>query len=686
MKKHHYFILLAAFIIASSIISSCSYTAKITDGKTAYDLKQYAEAAVLLKKEYLKSKVANEKAKKAYLIGLSHYHNNQTADAKTWFQTAYDDGYGPDAQRELGFALKREGKYAEAAKIFDQVGKEMGDPNRYRKEVSACRIAGTWAKEAKDNGTTVKQYEGCNSAASDFAPVFYTDNNLVITSDKNPDAQKDGDKSDKKAAKYGWTNRAFTDFYQVNLGTKTCNSFDETFNSPFNDGTIAFNKTFTEAFFTRCGTGEKNNAEKTVTDYCKIFRTTRTDATTAWTEPELVEVGITGHNVQHPALTKDGKRLYFASDSPDGSGKFDLFFVERKSENAWSEWKNAGGAINSEGNELFPNFDGDTLYFASDGHTGMGGLDIYKTFPKKGKWQPPFNLKAPINSSEDDFGLIVDYNKNKDTTLLGAGYFASSRAGGMGADDIYRYEKRKPKLPPPPPVVVKDPPKSIEYKIVLEVTVLKKKFAEDGNPNSKVTGFVPVVPADLKIESDDTTFSASVNEKATISFEIAENTSYNFNATSAGFFNKNVSYNAGLIEKNPKIPVTILKTTVILDKIYEDQEITLENIYYDYSKWDIRPDAMPTLNELADLLRRNPGINIQLNSHTDCRGSDNFNLSLSQSRAQSAVNYLISRGIAAERLTARGYGETAPAVNCVCAKCTEGEFQANRRTTFKVVK
>jgi peptidoglycan-associated lipoprotein len=671
--------LLAALLLT---VASCSYTAKLTDGKTAYDLKYYAEAAVLLKKEYAKSKLAAEKARKAYYIGLSHSKNQQTAEAKKWFQQAYDDGYGPDAQRELGYTLKREGKYAEAAKCFDLVGKEVGDPNKYRKEVSACRIAAGWAKDAKDNGTTVKPADGGNTAASDFAPVFYTDNTMIVTSDKNPDAE-----NAKKGDIYGWTNRPYTDFYQINKATNVATPLGEPFNSPFNDGTICFNTAFTEAFFTRCGTDAKNSAEKPLVETCKIFRTTRADATAKWSEPEGVETGISGYNVQQPALSKDGKRLYFSSDLPEGSGKFDIFYVERKTDNTWTEWKNAGGAINTDGVEMFPVFDGDTLYFASDGHTGMGGLDMYKTFVKKGKWQSPINLKAPINSPEDDFGLVVDYTKSKDTTVLGAGYFASSRTGGSGADDIYRYEKRKPKPQPVPVVVVTNTPeKPIEYKIVLEVTVLKKKFAEENNPNSKVTGFVPVSPADLKIESDDTTFSASVNEKSSIVFNIQENTTYNFNTSSAGFFNKNSSYNAGLIEKNPKNPVTNLKTTVILDKIFEDQEITLENIYYDYGKSDIRPDAMPTLNELAELLRRNPGISIQLNSHTDCRGSDNYNLSLSQARAQSAVNYLISRGIAAARLTARGYGETVPAINCVCAKCTEGEFQANRRTTFKVVK
>ncbi len=668
----------------ASLFTACSYTEKLTDGKTAYERKYYAEAVRLLQREFGSTKVAAEKAEKAFLLAESYSHFGKTAEVEKWLQTAIDNNYGEAAQLAMANLLKREGKYNEAAKAFDLLGKELGDNTKYRREVSACRIAATWAADTK-TGIVIDKVAAINSSANDFSPAQDKDGNLVFASDrKRPDVvdPKHGEPI------YGWTGRVFSDFYAQNK-TDGLLPFDE-INSEFNEGSLCFNADFTELYFTTCGSNKREG-----TDFCRIMHSKFTGD--HWAKIEEVKMNTEGYNVQHPCLSSDGKRLYFSSNLPEGSGGYDIFYIDKKPDGEWSEWHNAGITINTPNNELFPVFDADTLYFSSDGHTGMGGLDVFSTFQIRGKWQPPLNLKAPINSGEDDFGFIIDKKfdaikntekeKNAPQKLLKRGYFTSSRGGN---DDIYSFEKRtlpKPVVPVTPiNTTPKDPPVNIVYKEILEVNIVKKKFSIPNNPNSKVIGFEPIPLAALQIEGMDSSYTGVVNDKGQFIFTIKENNAYGFLASKTGFFSKKASFNTGLVEKNPKNPITVHKLTIVLEQIFENQEIVLDNIYYDYDKADIRADAQPTLNELAEVLRRNPTISIQLSSHTDCRGRDAYNLNLSQLRAQAAVNYLIAHGIVATRLSAKGYGETSPAAACDCAKCTETEHQINRRTTFKVLK
>ena len=215
--------------------------------------------------------------------------------------------------------------------------------------------------------------------------------------------------------------------------------------------------------------------------------------------------------------------------------------------------------------------------------------------------------------------------------------------------------------------------------------MLEKIFANPDDPNSKVLGRKPLTGATVQAEFGSKKQPFTVKEDGYFKMELSENMDYNFLAALEGYLSNGARFSTKGIAKDPANPVQTYEIEIVLDKIYRNREIVLENIYYDYDKWDIRPDAEPTLNRLADVLKQNPAIRIQLGSHTDCRGNDNYNEDLSQKRAQSAVNYLISKGIDAGRLSALGYGETQPADACACTRCSETQHQANRRTTFKVV-
>jgi len=224
------------------------------------------------------------------------------------------------------------------------------------------------------------------------------------------------------------------------------------------------------------------------------------------------------------------------------------------------------------------------------------------------------------------------------------------------------------------------------YKIKLDGYVLEKIYQEPGNPDSKVLGRKPLPGSEVVATfGSGNTERFTVGEDGRFSMELDYDTDYYFFASAEGYLNNEVVFSTKGIAKDPDNPVQEFEVEVELDKIFLNREIVLENIYYDFDKADIRADARPTLDELAENLRLNPDIRIELASHTDCRGNDRYNEDLSQRRAQSAVDYLIASGIDASRLEAKGYGETNLRVECVCARCTEEEHQMNRRTTFKII-
>jgi peptidoglycan-associated lipoprotein len=661
------------------VMNACSYTLKIKDGSTAYERKQFATAVPLLEKEYPRAKTRKEKGQLAYLLGDSFRRIGQDEQALPWFEAAYANNFGPEALKAQAFTLKKLERYNAAREVFKNLGIEIGSPYEYRKEIAGCNIAEGWLKEGPGNGWSIEPVP-FNSPQNDFAPVFFPDGRLVFTSDRNMITGKES---------YRWTGNKFMDIFIAEPKSASPQTFDSQWNTADNEGTPCFNKAATEAFFVRAVGAYKGDDA-----FCKIYTSEKGRTDALWSVPVPLPFQKEKINYFHPTLSADGNTLYFACNDPEGWGGFDLWTAQRnpKTETGWDAPKLLPRSVNTPSNELFPTFDADTLYFASDGHTGMGGLDIFRTYrSEKNAWAPPQNLKAPINSGADDFAFIVDRSSvtnlkdPKPGDLIKAGFFTSNRPleTAKGGDDIYRFEQRV--APPKPPKIDTMPPKALVYKIILEGYVLEKIFSESSNPNSKILGRKPLSGAVVQAEWGSKKQSFTVKSDGFFSMELAENTDYNFNASLVGYLTNSAKFSTKGIAKDPANPTQTFEIEIVLDQIFRNKEIVLENIYYDYDKWDIRPDAEPTLNRLAEVLRQNPDIRIQLGSHTDCRGTDAYNQSLSQRRAQSAVNYLISKGIDGARLSAKGYGESQPAALCACSNCTEVEHQTNRRTTFKVV-
>ena len=643
-------------LLISLFAQACAYTIKIKDGKSAFDQKQYATAIPFLKKEFKKAKSPAKQGKIAYMLGESYRITGQGAEAVDWFAKAYAKSYGPDALKAQAFALKQKGDYEMAMMAFQELGREIGSPYEYRREVNACQDAIDWLKTEKRQGITIER-PSFNTSDNDYSPTLFKDGQMVFVSDRNTGSE------DKK--KYAWTNRRFTDL--AVLQDEQVKPFGESLNTPLNEGPLCFSQDFSELIFTRCD----QEGDKAV--QCRIF-SCKWDGN-KWSAPMPLSFQLEGTNYIHPALSKDENTLFFASNDKDGWGGYDLYFSER-TKSGWSAPQLLSRIINSLGDDVFPTLDKDTLYFSSNYHGGMGGLDIFRsTRTGPNQWTPPKNLKSPLNSSSDDFGLIITKIGNGNN-FLKEGYFSSNR---NGQDDILFFRK---KAVPKPPIIK---PKEIVYKNFLKVISLEKIYADSENPSSKVLGRKPLASVQLDISVAKSPKTAQTNEFGEYEFELDKDVNYNFTGSKEGYLKTSVSYSSKGFGQDPENPVQHYELEIVLDKIFKNKEIRLENIYYDFNKSDIRSDAKPSLDKLATMLMENPNIKIELASHTDCRGGEKYNRELSQKRADSAIAYLISKGIDATRLMARGYGKSQPAVSCACSKCTEDEHQYNRRTTFKIL-
>ncbi len=654
---------LFAFISLLFVVS-CTYTAKITDGATAVDRKQYDVAVPMLEREYKRAKSRTQQGEIANNLAVSYRETSRDEQAAEWFQTAYDNGVGPDALREKAAALKRLERYEDAIQVYTDLGFEIGSKYEFRRDIAGAELA--MKLKAQEAAKTTREYEvtpaAFNSAGADYAAVSYNDK-LVFTSDRSAAT---GDET------YNWTGRSFSDLFQVSPEESSVEGFYSGLNTDDNEGTPTFSADGNTMIFTRCSPPAKRSDA-----YCGLYRSERVGE--GWGPAEKLPFVTPEANYMHPALSADGTQLIYSANLPDGWGGYDLYTVEKGPTGEWGTPDLMNRAINTAGNEQFPTLDGDTLYFSSDGLEGLGGLDIFRTWPlEDGRYNAPKNLRLPINSGADDFAYTIARRNGTGVGSTTTGYFSSARPGGSGSDDIYAYTKTQ--LPPPPPDTT-----PIAYRNVLDVTVVEKILEDPSKPGSRVLGLRPVPNTTIMAQVGEQSRTVTTNEEGQLSLVLVDNQAYDFRAERPDYLAAEGRFSSRNLPRDPEAPEQRYELELEIEKIFRNQEIVLENIYYDFDQSFIREDAQPTLNELSDILSRNPGIRIELGSHTDCRGRDDDNEPLSQARAQSAVDYLIQKGITPDRLTARGYGETQPVAECLCERCTEEEHQRNRRTTFRIL-
>lgn len=635
------------FLLVFSVVSlapSILFSDDIKDAERYYKQLDYKYALEI----YEKIMRENPKMEIAERIASCYRFMNNTEAAEIWYKKtlAYPEAPATD-YKFLADALKQNGKYEEAASTY----RAWGEMDEKQKTVAvakanACMVAKVW-NENPDVGALVEDEIGFNSENSDFSPVIYGQD-FVFASDRwdgKPERNKGKDV-------YGWTGNPYIKVYQYSTASQKATPFDSQINFGYHNGPIIFTKGLDTAYFTRVIMSSRANKA----DVGKKYIVVATKKAKGWQLVNKLPFNEKGtFSVLHPALSPNGQILYFASDMPGGVGGMDLYYATKLPDGSWSAPVNCGNVINTKEDEAFPTVRADgKLFFSSKGHIGMGGLDIFSAEGEKSSFANVENLRAPMNSSKDDFG--ISFNPADDQK----GYLSSNRTGGVGMDDIYRFT------------------------LGIKATPKETMFAVNGLSVDKATG-APV--AGLKVllinndsKAEKTAFS---DQQGRFSFTLEPNASYTVKGDSKTYF---TAQEGNFSTKGLKESTTF-EIRFEVEKSDDVYTVRLNNIYYDFNKWAIRPDAVADLDKVQQLMGNMPNIKMELLAYTDARGSAAYNMALSEKRANSAKNYLISAGVNATRLSAMGKGETELLNQCTDGiKCTEAEHQLNRRTEFKIVK
>jgi peptidoglycan-associated lipoprotein len=599
------------FIILLTIVALPEVTAQKRKSERAYaafNAGEYYDAIDQFKDTYSKTNKSdkNTRTELVFMIAECYRLTNDPKDAETWYKLAVKSSNSkPEAQYYLAESVKKNGKYQQAIDEFKKYKQVAPGDARADQEIRSCELSLEWLRNPE--AYKVEELKELNSKESDFSPAYARDDFGVIyfTSSRDDAA---GNKT------HGATGQSFTDIFESRVDKKSKWSTPvpvEGLNTVNEEGTPTFSSDYREIYFTRCEAGKREKKG------CEIMHSKKTGD--AWSEPK--NLGILPDSVvaAHPALSPDGLTLYFVSDIAGGYGKKDIWKTTRsKGGDTWSKPVNLGPDINTAGDELFPYCREDgTLYFSSDGLIGMGGLDIFSArLQPDGSWVVK-NMKSPINSFADDFGIAFENQAEK-------GIFSSTRKG-KGNDDLYSFE-----LPP----------------LKFNVTGLVK----DEKSGEVITGSLVQL-----IASDGSNLQAETGSSGDFKFGLKADVDYIFLASKRGYLNGKEKETTKGQEKSRDFMVTILLTPI-------DKPIELPNILYDFGKWDLRPESMVSLDKLVETLLDNPNVTIELMSHTDSRDTEEYNQELSQKRAQIVVQYLIDKGIAPERLSPKGYGESTPKV------------------------
>lgn len=645
--------------LTALLLFSCK-SAKLSDAEEKQRIGEYFEAAAIYRKVYTKTSPQKRDLRGyiAYRMAECNRLINNTPRATSAYMNALRYDY-PDSivSLRLGQMYQKSGKYMDAIRHYNDFLLLNPESQLALNGIKGSELAPQWKQNP--NRYIVKRMEKFNSRRSEFCPMLYGEkyDQLYFTSSRTPKGANK-DKDETISAITGQRNNDFFLVKQDEQGNWLAPvELEDEVNTEFDEGTPSFSKDGNTMYYTYCAQDPEGPRTS------EIYVSTRSSA--KWgkgTRASIVKDSVTA--LGHPAVSPDGKYLYYVSDAVGGFGGKDIF-RSRLVGNDFGPMENLGPDINTPGDEMFPYVrDSVTLYFASNGHPGMGGLDLFKaTQDSTGKWHVE-NLKAPINSMGDDFGITFEGDKEK-------GFFSSNRNDARGYDHLYSFEL---------PIIT----------IFIEGIV----FDVDENP---------IEDATVRIVGKD-----GLNEKVlakkdgTYRVELERDIRYVMMASARGYLNQNFELKTGPEEKNETYIVDFYLSPI-------SKPVVIENIFYDFDKATLRPESQKALDEMIKMLNDNPNVTIELGAHTDRKGSDQYNERLAQRRAQSVVDYLIAGGIEKERLEAKGYGESVPKViNKKMAKnydfLNEGDVlteefiltltpeqqeiadQINRRTEFKVLR
>ncbi|HEX4887241.1 MAG TPA: carboxypeptidase regulatory-like domain-containing protein [Luteibaculaceae bacterium] len=692
-----------------------------------YESLSYAKAIELYMQAVRKGEV-NDKI--IHNLANAYREIGDTKNAEVWYAQAVQlRSRQPIEIYYYAQALMSNEKYAEANNWM-----------RLYNELNPTDTRGVMHVTAGDyvtkNSPIVQAYKisplSINTPASDFGATFFRGEAIVFasTEERDPAVKRE----------YSWRGQPYLDLYISDRvaggGVTTPQSFSKALNTKFHEGPLSFTNDGLQVYFTSNNYSYKkkkaNKSSRGVTNL-KIYRATL--AGNDFVNIEELPFNSDEFSVCSPSLSKDGTKLFFASDMPGGYGGYDLYMVEID-RGFFTRPVNLGPDINTEGNENYPFIhESNTLFFASDGYTGLGGYDIYSSKLRKGVWKERLNLGKPVNSPKDDFCFILD-------SAMTSGYFSSNRDGGTGEDDIYAFLYEMPSevyaltgnvydenefAVPDVTVFIKDE--------VTNTTLGKAKTDRDGFFSFNVSRYskyklvtqsaqylpstvdVPIVPngdvKSIKINLERGVYSVfgtvrdsksnfplsdvkisiikvssmgeqmySTRPDGKFEFQLEPNSTYRFVASRNGYLNNVTSFST--VNRESGNPIDL--TDLVLTKLEVGLVFEVPKIYWDFGKWDLRPESSESLLQVYDFLSANPNVDIELSSHTDSRGSAMENLDLSMKRAEATRAFLLQRGVNPSRVTAKGYGESMIRNGCFDnIECSEEQHQYNRRTEVKII-
>ena len=490
-----------------------------------------------------------------------------------------------------------------------------------------------------------------NTEFSDFGTSYYGDRGIIYSSSKKGFGNT--------SRNWGENNQPFLDLYigKIDDNHEISNSliFSGNVNSNRHDAMVAFSPDKKTLYFTRNNIQNNRNLISSNRLVNVGIYISRIQNNGDWSIPVPLPFNNKEYSCGHPSISVDGKKLYFTSDMPGGIGATDIYYVDINSDGSFGDPINLGSKINSTGKEAYPFIsNGSTLYFSSDKGVENPQLDIYSINLNELTTATPFKLETPINSQFDDFAFVIHSDNTR-------GYFSSNRDGGKGDDDIYSFVIIPPKV---------ECNQKLQGKIV--------------DSNDKMS--ISEATITLHDENGEVLQSIIVKEDATFKFDVDCDKNYQLKATKIGYTDTSTNFKSTSENlKEHSVIINLLKDE--FEAVEEKIVIKINTIYFDYNSSKIRKDAEIELNKVVEVMNKYPEIIIECGSHTDSRGTSRNNDILSDKRAKSTINYIISKGISSERISGKGYGESQLLNECANrVKCSEEQHQLNRRTEFVVIK
>lgn len=633
--------------------------AKMEKAETLTDKYNYEEAINV----YLKLEEKGYRTASLYKkLGDAYYANNKADQAIRWYRELFKlkkEVIEPEYYYRLAQSLKTVGKYDDANRLLDEFTQRKADDQRadlYDKNRNYVNTI------ESNSGRYKVKITNSSSIVSDYGPAFYGDNKVVFASNR--------DSLGLTARKDKWTNKTFTALYIAEIGPKgdliRPQKFSSRVQTKLHESTPAFTKDKQVMYFTRNNfNGGKMQKDDKDHILLKIYRA-EADGD-KWKNIEELPFTSNSYNTAHPCLSPDEKTLFFASDRPGGYGASDIYSVSINEDGTFGNPENLGPGINTEARETFPFVTEDKIYFASDGHPGLGGLDVFVAkLQPNGTYVKALNVGDPINSHFDDFGFIINEESR-------TGYFTSNRESGIGYDDIY----------------------SLTEYIGLDFTCRQFISGIVSDKENKK----PIAAAKVALYDSDNNLIEEIttSEDGVYYFGVDCERAYTVKIDIAQYLPKELPVEITEKEGDVVLPVIMEKPVkeveVEAPNLFENavpvvgldlaKKFRVEHIYFNTGRYNIRPDAAVQLDKIVTFMKEHPTVKIDVRSHTDSRGPEKQNQLLSENRAREIMAYLIKKGIDSKRLTAKGYGESMLVNKCAdWVKCTEKEHQANRRSEF----